>query len=156
MGVDVLDGAQRVQVGAARVDRRAGLCRAVDEAGNRDASPATRTWTVIPPPPPPVAVASGPSLINPFPVIRIAGTITRKGVRLRLFLVNAPSGSKIVVRCRGKKCPFSRKSRAAKALRLRTVEKRFYPAGVKIEVFVTKPGMIGKYTRFKIRKAKAL
>ena len=129
--------------------------RAVDEAGNRDASPATRTWTVVAPPPPPIAVASGPSLINPFPVIRIAGTITRKGVRLRLFLVNAPAGSKIVVRCRGKKCPFSKKSRAAKALRLRTIEKRFYPAGVKIEVFVTKPGMIGKYTRFKIRKAKA-
>ena len=26
---------------------------------------------------------------------------------------------------------------------------------MKLEVFVTKPGMIGKYTRFKIRKAKA-
>jgi hypothetical protein len=40
-------------------------------------------------------------------------------------------------------------------LRIRTIENRFYRAGVKIEVFVTKPGMIGKYTRFKIRKAKA-
>jgi hypothetical protein len=129
--------------------------RAVDEAGNRDPSPATRAWNVVAPPPPPVAVASGPSLINPFPVIRIAGTITRRGVRLRLFLVNAPAGSKIVIRCLGKGCPFAKKSRAAKALRLRTVEKRFYPAGVKIEVFVTKPGMIGKYTRFKVRKAKA-
>ena len=37
---------------------------------------------------------------------------------------------------------------------MRTVEKRFYPAGVRLEAFVTKP-MIGKYTRFKIRKSKA-
>jgi hypothetical protein len=106
-------------------------------------------------PPPAAKAASGPSLINPFPVIRISGTITRRGVRLRLFLVNAPPGSKVIVRCRGKKCPFSKKSRAAKVLRMRTVEKKFYPAGVKLEVFVTKPGAIGKYTRFKIRRGKA-
>jgi hypothetical protein len=129
--------------------------RAVDEAGNRDNSPATRTWTVVPAPTPPATAASGPNLINPFPVIRIAGTITKRGVRLRLFLVNAPAGSKVSTRCRGKGCPFSKKSRAARALRLRTVEKKFYPAGVRIEVFVTKPGMIGKYTRFKVRKGKA-
>jgi large repetitive protein len=127
--------------------------RAVDEAGNRDSTPATKVWTVLAPPP--AAAAAGPSLINPFPVIRISGTITRRGVRLRLFLVNAPAGAKVMVRCRGKGCPFSKKSRAAKVFRMRTIEKKFYPAGVKLEVFVTKPGTIGKYTRFKIRRGKA-
>ena len=53
---------------------------------------------------------SGPSLINPFPVIRIAGTITSRGVRLRLFLVNAPSGSKVVVRCLARDVPSRRRA----------------------------------------------
>jgi hypothetical protein len=147
------------------VGRHAFEVRATDAAGNVDPSPAGKAWTIQLPA---AATASVPRLISPFPIVRIAGSLTRNGVRLRLFLVNTPAGSKVTVRCKGASCPFSKRSRAAsnaiaaqvyaraaKVVRIRTLEKHIYRAGVRIEVFVTKPGMIGKYTRFKIRKGKA-
>jgi hypothetical protein len=39
-------------------------------------------------------------------------------------------------------------------VRIRRLEKHFYPAGVKIEVRVTRPGTIGKYTLFRVRRGK--
>jgi hypothetical protein len=39
-------------------------------------------------------------------------------------------------------------------VRFRKFERRLLRAGIKIEVFVTKPDTIGKYTRFRIRKRK--
>jgi hypothetical protein len=34
------------------------------------------------------------------------------------------------------------------------LERRLLAVGARIEVFVTKPGLIGRYARFKVRKAK--
>jgi PKD repeat protein len=102
-------------------------------------------------------------LMNPFPVVRITGTFTRRGVRLRRFSVTAPKGAKITVRCAGKRCPrrslarvaMSRDplARSARLVRFRRLERRLLPAGIRVQVFVTKSGLIGKYTRFRIRKA---
>jgi PKD repeat protein len=102
------------------------------------------------------------ALMNPFPVVRITGTITARGVRLRRFTVTAPKGAKITVRCRGKRCPrrsLVRRARApapfahsARLVRFRRLERRLLPAGITVQVFVTKRGVIGKYTRFRIRK----
>jgi hypothetical protein len=98
--------------------------------------------------------------------VRISGKFTSRGVLLRLFQVSVRDGMKVVIRCAPRRrCPFGRQSRtaarsieyevrAAKLIRIRRLEGRLLPAGIKLEVFITKPGMIGKYTRFKIRKSK--
>jgi hypothetical protein len=135
--------------------------RAVDAAGNADPSPAARTWKVVGA----SVQASGPRLITPFPVVRIAGTIRRGGVKLKLLAVSATSGSKISIRCRGRGCPFKRRSqkasagkdlvRAARLIQIRRMKGRYLRAGARIEIFITKTGLIGKYTRFQIRGGKA-
>jgi hypothetical protein len=38
---------------------------------------------------------------------------------------------------------------------VRIFRRQYLRAGVRLEVFVTKRGMIGKYTRFRIRRGKA-
>jgi hypothetical protein len=111
--------------------------------------------------------AAGPQLLAPFPVVRIAGKFTKRGIQLRLFQVSVRDGMKVVIRCAPRKrCPFGRQSsvasngaveyvaHASKYIRVRRLEGRVLKAGIRLEVFITKPGMIGKYTRFKIRKAK--
>jgi hypothetical protein len=69
----------------------------------------------------------------------------------------------VSVRCSGSGCPFRMQVRAisstpntvsAKTLRVRRLE-RFLPAGVRVRVYVTKTGAIGKYTRFRFRAGKA-
>jgi hypothetical protein len=100
--------------------------------------------------------------LSPFPVVRIAGRITRRGTRVRLLRVNAPVGTKISVRCTGRGCPFRKQvrtvsasagSRAAVNVRVRRLERLLLP-GVRVRVYVTKPGAFGKYTRFRFRAGK--
>jgi hypothetical protein len=104
--------------------------------------------------------SSLPRLLSPFPVIRISGRITPRRTRVRLLRVEAPRGSKVSVRCRGRGCPFRKsvraissevKSRGSVGVRIRRLE-RLLPAGVQVRVFVTKRGAIGKYTRFRFRR----
>lgn len=106
--------------------------------------------------PPPVAIAQplGLRLLSPFPVVRIAGRTTRHGVRLKLLSVNAPPGSRVLIRCKGRSCPFKARSRAASVLRVRRLE-RPLRAGVTIRIYVTSGTAIGKYTLFKILKGGA-
>jgi PKD repeat protein len=104
---------------------------------------------------------AGWPLMSPFPVVRIAGLVTSSGTRVRLLRVAAPRGAKVSIRCTGRGCPFARqvrlagrpKARAAKQVRVRRLERLLRP-GVKIQVFVTRPNVIGKYTRFRIRRGK--
>ncbi len=162
-----LDGGSWSGCGSPRTVGELGLgahdfqVRAIDAAGNTDGSPAGRSWRVIPA----AAAAQRPRLITPFPVVRIAGTIKKRGARLKLLAVSATSGARITIKCRGRSCPFGTvakkastafrvEARAARLVRVRKLQGRFLRAGTRIEVFVTKPGMIGKYTRFKIRGGK--
>jgi len=109
------------------------------------------------PPPPRTSVAN---LLSPFPIVLIEGTYTRGGVRVRRLSVQAPPGARTRIVCIGRRCPRRglRQARIAAAGPLRAVRfKRFqrrFSAGVSISIFVTKPGKIGKYTRFKVRKGK--
>jgi len=91
--------------------------------------------------------------LEPFPVVRIRGRITRTGATISLLLVRAPVGARVSLRCRGRACPLRRLARAttARSLRVRSFE-RHLRAGTLVEVFVTRPGLIGKYTRFRIRR----
>ncbi len=134
-----------------------------------ESSSFSATFRVLPPAPAAVsAVASGPRLLSPFPIVRITGTIRGSRTRLRRLTVAAPPGSTVVIRCRGRSCPFGRQSRVIKSaarakgtrpatqavLRVRRFERRSLRAGTLIRVFVTKPGTIGKYTRFQTRNRK--
>jgi hypothetical protein len=103
-------------------------------------------------------------LMQPFPIVRIAGLVTSRGVKLRLFTVKAPLGARIRVSCRGRGCPRASESRVAasssKKRRPSSVVVRFgrfqrsLRAGVVLEVRVYKRGQIGKYTRFVIHRGK--
>jgi hypothetical protein len=100
-------------------------------------------------------------LMQPFPVVRIAGTYNAKGVKLRLLRVQQmPAGARVTVRCKGHGCPLKSVSRLAASTGQAVAQiefKRFehwLPAGVSLEILVAKQGEIGKYTRFRTRRAK--
>jgi hypothetical protein len=94
-----------------------------------------------------------PELLSPFPVVRLTLRLTRRGARITYFAVSAPRGARVTVRCRGRGCPYRRRRKEARGdwTRFRSLQRRLV-AGAVIRVFVTKPGTIGKYTRFRIRR----
>jgi hypothetical protein len=105
----------------------------------------------------------GPSvpLMQPYPVVRLAGSETGSGVKLRLLAVQQlPPGARITVRCKGRHCPirFATRMAASNNQRVGAVEFRLFERslrfGVTLEVLVSVPGEIGKYTRFSIRRGK--
>ena len=116
-------------------------------SGNSFSSPGP---TGVPTPP-----RSGPALLRPFPIVSLRGRLVRGGALIdALEVLQAPRGTRVEVRCRGRSCPFRRKVRTSPAnnrrVRFREVRHRLR-AGILLQVFITKPGAIGKYTSFKIR-----
>jgi hypothetical protein len=109
-----------------------------------------------PPPPPPGGGGGGTAtpLLSPFPIVTIAGRLTRRGARLTRLTVRGPSGSNVLARCRGRGCG-ARSARATigprGSVRIRRFQRRLR-ARTRLEILVTKPGFVGKYTRFRIRK----
>jgi hypothetical protein len=110
-----------------------------------------------------IHVSSAPLvLMQPFPVVRIAGSETGSGVSLRLLTAQAPPGARITVTCKGRGCPTRSESRVAVASRRRggatVVEFRRFErrlaAGVVLEIRIFKSGEIGKFTRFVVRHGK--
>ena len=104
-------------------------------------------------------------LMQPFPIVRIAGSETANGVKVRLLTVQAPVSTKTVVTCTGPGCKTKSESRTAttsaktklKAGAVMLTFKRFersLRAGVVLQIRVTKAGQIGKFTSFKIRRHK--
>jgi len=130
--------------------------RVTDAAGR--SSVATQTVPVI---------ARRGVLMQPFPIVRIAGSVTSSGAVLRLLTVQAPVGSRVTVACRGPGCKTKSESRLAKAsskgknnhpagavlLSFHRFE-RSLRAGAILKIRVSKPGEIGKYTSFLIRRHK--
>jgi hypothetical protein len=55
--------------------------------------------------------AARAALLSPFPVVRMVSTLIPTGVRLRLLTVRAPRGAEVTLRCRGRDCPYRRKSK---------------------------------------------
>ena len=95
-------------------------------------------------------------LMSPFPVVRIVGTLTRRGARLRLLSVRAPASATIFVRCFRRKCrrrSITRGRGFTRAVRFRRFE-RSLAAGTIIEVRVIRSDAIGKFTRFRIRRGR--
>lgn len=103
-------------------------------------------------------------LMQPFPIVRIVGSKTSFGVHLDLLTVQAPIGARVTVTCHGRGCPTKSEGHLATASRkepgaatvtlvFRAFE-RSLRAGVTLRTLVSKPGEIGKYTRFTIRRNK--
>jgi PKD repeat protein len=112
------------------------------------------------PSPPSSKTPISPKLMKPFPLVRISGMTTTKGVRIDVLSVRTGHGAKVTIRCKGrhKGCPFKRKVVTARGkVRRRHMpgfHRRYLRAGAVVEVFVTRSGAIGKYTRFKVRRLK--
>jgi PKD domain len=105
-----------------------------------------------------LATTSRRPLLSPFPIVRIVGELTLRGVRLRALSVAAPKGAVVRARCAGQGCPReirALRARRAAGLRIRSLERRELWAGTVVEVFVTARGKIGKYTRFAVRRGKS-
>jgi hypothetical protein len=103
-------------------------------------------------------------LMSPFPVVRITGKVSTKGARIKRLTIRAPAGSKVVITCRGRGCPFRRTSQTlvlagaktpSKTIRVKKLERRLLRGGTSLKILVSRQGEIGKYTRFKIRTGKA-
>jgi hypothetical protein len=95
-------------------------------------------------------------LLSPFPVVRLRGRVYPNGVRITLFTVRAPAASQVSTYCKGSSCPRKRVKILAgrRTVRVRQFERRLR-AGTVLTIYVTKPGFIGKYTRFRITKGRA-
>jgi PKD repeat protein len=121
--------------------------RVEDDDGAADVK--ERTLTVQPGP---VAKAG---FLRPAPLIRLNGEILSSGSRIRVLSVRAPKTSLVTVKCHGKSCPAQRRRKRVKggSVRFKTYE-RYLRAGVKLEIFITKPKTIGSYTRYTIRAGK--
>ncbi len=124
----------------------------------------TQTIAVAAPAPAPRGETNRLRALTPFPIVRMAGRIGSRGTRLRVLTVDAPTGSTVTVRCKGRGCPFTKSTRASRAgerlahaarkVRIRKLEGRMLRAGVVVRIFVTKAGTIGKFTSIKIRGGK--
>ncbi|HEX4805616.1 MAG TPA: hypothetical protein VFU94_06925, partial [Conexibacter sp.] len=154
---------------------------ATDAAGNQTVK--TRSFTVdtapqtpapgspTPDPTPPVTTPvtptpAGPQLLSPFPLVRISGTLTATGARIRLLSVRAPRGALVRVAVTPACSRKNRASRQCRVLRAAaTVGRsdsvafrslaRAYRSGTVIVVRVWRADRIGKYTRFTIVRGKA-
>jgi len=151
--------------------------RATDAAGNQ--TTATRAFIVdtIPDAPSPTTPTSDPALpttprssaprlLSPFPLVRISGTLTATGARIRLLSVRAAPGTLVRVTV-SPACSRTRRSsrrcrvrRAAGTIGRRAVIgfrglARAYSSGTVIVVRVWRADRIGKYTRFTIVRGKA-
>jgi PKD repeat protein len=105
--------------------------------------------------------------------VRIAGSLTKRGhTRIKRLFVRAPRGARIVVRCRdrtgsrargrrrssssarlGCKARNVRRTASGRPIRFRRLEGVFR-AGTRITVAVERDGVIGRYTRFSLRRGR--
>jgi PKD repeat protein len=123
---------------------------------NGQSSMATRT----------IAVAAATlKLMQPFPIVRIAGSETSNGVRIRLLTVQTPLSATVVVSCKGHGCKTKSERRVAtasskskgRAGAVLLTFKRFQRAlraGAVLQVRVYMAGQIGKFTSFTVRRHK--
>jgi hypothetical protein len=96
-------------------------------------------------------------VLLPVPIVRIVGAASASGFKMRLLSVEAPPGAGITIACAGRGCPVRSESTIATSTGVGAVTLRFrrferaLPAGVVLEIRVSKIGEIGKYTRLLIR-----
>lgn len=105
------------------------------------------------------------TLMQPFPIVRIAGAETGYGVKIKLLSVQAPPGAKVAVSCKGRGCKTKAESRVVTAASKGKSKpgaatlsfprfERALKAGAVLQIRVSKAGQIGKFTSFTIRRNK--
>ena len=121
---------------------------------------ATPSDTTTPPAATPAAglqASLPPTLLDPFPIVRIRGVLTSAGARITLFTIRVPSSVSVDVRCRGASCRqqgFTGRTSDQSLIRLRRFE-RPLRAGTRLAIKVTQAGRIGKWTTIVIRRGAA-
>jgi hypothetical protein len=97
-----------------------------------------------------------PELMRPFPTVRVVGVAFAHGTRISLLEVrSAPRLACVTVRCSGRGCPFKKRRRGATTGRVRLSRfPHLLRPRARLQIFVRAPGVIGKYTAFRIRAAK--
>ena len=121
---------------------------------------ATPSDTATPPAATPAAglqASLPPTLLDPFPIVRIRGVLTSAGARITLFTIRVPSSVSVDVRCRGASCRqqgFTGRTSDQSLIRLRRFE-RPLRAGTRLAIKVTQAGRIGKWTTIVIRRGAA-
>jgi hypothetical protein len=103
------------------------------------------------------------TLMQPFPIVRIAGAETASGARIKLLSVQAPPTAKVAITCKGRGCKTRNESRVVTASSKRKSGavtlafprfQRALGAGAVLQIRITKGGEIGKFTSFTIRRKK--
>jgi DNA-binding beta-propeller fold protein YncE len=99
---------------------------------------------------------------GPLPVERITSTVRPFWVEFRRYVVlqrlrisGIPAGAAVQLRCRGRGCPFKRKSfpvRNGRADASKAMKKAKLRRGTRIQVRITKPGAIGKVVIYVVPK----
>ena len=123
----------------------------------RNATSTNRSVLISPPPPPP------PTPRINTPVQTLWGVAGKRIFLLRLKATRVPRGTKLALRCTGKKCPKDRSSKrrrnggitlfkAMSAKKAAKTKARRFRAKQRLDVRVTAPGHIGKVVRFKLKK----
>ncbi len=106
---------------------------------------------------PPAATSSSP-LLSPFPIVRVVGRTTARGVNIALMTVRTEVGNYVVSRCIGsaRRCPYRERIARVRGRRgqIRTVHvrgfERILRAGIVLRVYVVNAGQTGKFTSFRI------
>jgi PKD repeat protein len=97
-------------------------------------------------------------MVSPYPVVRIAGRLTRRGARIRRLSVSrAPTCAVVKVSCRGRSCParsITRFKGRRGPLTFKLFQRRLL-AGTVLTVRVSKGDAVGKFTQFRVRSGKA-
>jgi hypothetical protein len=110
------------------------------------------------------AISPAATLMQPFPVVRIAGSASSSGAKVSLLSVQAPIGASVSIACHGHGCPAKRQDTISVSGRSKSktglvtiVFRRFersLRAGAYLQIKIYAPGQIGKYTRFTVRRGK--
>ena len=88
--------------------------------------------------------------------VSLRSRLTRAGARFSTLTVSTARGATIKVRCKGGGCKTRAQTLRSKGKALRLTRfQRSYRAGAVIQVYVTKPGSVGRYVRIKVRKGMA-
>ena len=103
------------------------------------------------------SIYSGIILVTvPLPVLTIQGTVDSRGtVTVSKLLVRALRGSTVAITCSGRACPFKTLKRImiTSTLRLGKLERRL-KAPLTLTMRIARPGQLGKYVRYVVRRRK--
>ena len=91
--------------------------------------------------------------------VRLRARVGTRRTRVEVLSVRAPANSTVTLRCSASRCPVStsvaRPVPRERTVRFRRTEGHLLYAGTLLQVFVTRPGAIGKYVSFRIRPDRA-